>query len=92
MLRVFKKMGIELDCLDNSKMTGLHRAALSNAIDSVDFLLFSGVSPDILDGKNRTALDIAKENESEGTFNLIVNYSPYGGPIHNYFSYLYFLY
>lgn len=91
-LRVLKQMGIELSSTDCSKMTPLHRAAMSNATDSIEYLLFIGQSAEILDSKNRTPLDVARENNSEGASRVLKSFFPNGGPIYNYFSYLFILY
>ena len=85
-------MGTDLSSLDNSNMTALHRASMSNALEAIEFLLSCGVSSELLDSKNRTALQIAKENESEGAFHIISEFSPYQSPIYNYFTYLFLLY
>ena len=91
-LRILHKMGVDLNIPDSQKMTPLHRAAMSNAMDSIKFLVFAGASTEILDSKNRKPIDVAKEGACEGAYYLISNFSPYAGPIHNYFTYLFLLY
>ena len=92
MLRALKKMGHSLDSIDSLKMTCLHRAAMSNAVDSVGYLLFNKINADACDSKGRTAMEVAKDTQSEGAYRAINDFFTSNSPIHEYFSYVFFLY
>ena len=66
--------GAEIDVVDNSEMTPLHRAAMCNCIGVVQILIESGADLKISDGNGRTALQLAARRGYKDVAKLLIKY------------------
>ena len=64
---------------DESRSTALHHAAEMGKLDTIRFLFQSGADVNVLDGYNRTPLDLASDYNRRETVDLLVSHGALSG-------------